>query len=169
METTSKIYQLKQIVKDVAILQRTIKNHRKTVKFNGERETITLVTYTREYDTKTKKYIQKEHKDSKIYLTPRNAENLLANGYCYYWTLYDDKSSVKEISELNIILMDDIRFTSTTSMAHLLNLAYALLRYERKTKKNEYLEHLKKEVEEGRWVYLKKIIDYFKDEEQSNR
>lgn len=167
METTSKIYQLKQIVKDIAVLQRTIKNHRKTVKFSGERETITLVTYTREYNAKTRKNEIKEHVNSKIYLTPRNAENLLANGY--YWTLYDDKSNVKEIAELNIIPMDDIRFTSTTSMAHLLNLAYALLRYERKTKKNEYLEHLKKEVEEGRWTYLKKIIDYFRDEEQSNR
>ena len=60
METISKIYQLKQIVKDIAVLQRTIKNHRKTVKFNGERETITLVTYITVYDAKTKKYIQKE-------------------------------------------------------------------------------------------------------------
>jgi hypothetical protein len=166
METTSKIYQLKQIVKDIAVLQRTIKNHRKTVKFSGERETITLVTYTTVYDAKTKKYIQKEDKDSKIYLTHRNAENLLNGGYNL--TLYDDKSSVKEISELNIIPMDGISFTSTTTMAYLLNLAYALLRYERKTKKNEYLEHIKKEVEEGHWVYLEKIINFFRDEKQSD-
>jgi hypothetical protein len=167
METTSKIYQLKQIVKDIAVLQRTIKNHRKTVKFNGERETVTLVTYVWEYDARAKKYMMKEHKDSKIYLTPHNAENLLNNTYA--WSLYDDKSNVKEISEVNIVPMNDIHFTSTTSMAHLLNLAYALLRYERKTKKNDKLEALKKEVEEGRWTYLKKIIDYFRDEEQSNR
>jgi len=167
METTSKIYQLKQIVKDIAVLQRTIKNHRKTVKFNGERETVTLVTYVCEYDAKAKKYVMKERKDSKIYLTPHNAENLLNN--TYVWSLYDDKSNVKEISELNIVPMNDIHFTSTTSMAHLLNLAYALLRYERKTKKNDKLEAIKKEVEEGRWTYLKKIIDYFRDEEQSNR
>lgn len=166
METTSKIYQLKQIVKDIAVLQRTIKNHRKTVKFSGERETITLVTYTREYNAKTRKNEIKEHVNSKIYLTSRNAENLLANGY--YWTLYDDKSSVKEISELNIIPMNGINFTSTTSMAHMINLAYAMLRYERKTKKNEYLESVKKELDEGRWNYLKEIMDFFRDEKQSD-
>lgn len=166
METTSKIYQLKQIVKDIAVLQRTIKNHRKTVRFNGERETITLVTYAREYNAKTRKNEIKEHVNSKIYLTPRNAENLLANGY--YWTLYDDKSSVKEISELNIIPMNGINFTSTTSMAHMINLAYAMLRYERKTKKNEYLESVKKELDEGRWNYLKEIMDFFRDEKQSD-
>ena len=166
METISKIYQLKQIVKDIAVLQRTIKNHRKTVKFNGERETITLVTYTTVYDAKTKKYIQKEDKDSKIYLTTRNAENLLNGGY--NWTLYDDKSSVKEILELNIIPMNGINFTSTTSMARMINLAYVMLRYERKTKKNEYLESVKKELDEGRCNCLKEIMDFFRDEKQSD-
>ena len=166
MDANTKIYQLKQIVKDIAVLQRTIKNHRKTVKFNGERETITLVTYTQEYNPKTRKYETQEHKDSKIYLTPGSAENLLTCSWG--WDTYDDKSNVKHISQVNIIPMGDINFGTTTSMAHLLNLAYALLRYERKTKKNEYLESVKKEVEEGRWDFLKKIIDFFRDEKQSD-
>lgn len=165
METTSKIYQLKQIVKDIAVLQRTIKDHRKTVRFDGERKTIDLVTYTHEYDSKSRKWVYKENPNSKIYLTPGNADNLLTCGYG--WDVNDDKSNVKHVSLLNIVPMGDINFSTTTSMAHLLNLAYALLRYERKTKKNDYLESVKKEVEEGRWTFLKQIMDFFRDEERN--
>ena len=166
MDATSKIYQLKQIVKDIAVLQRTIKNHRKTVKFDGERQFINLVTYSHEYNPKTRKYEMTEHKDSKIYLTPGNAENLLTCSWG--WDVKDGKSNVESVRELNIIPMGDITFSTTNSMAHMLNLAYALLRYERKTKKNDYLESVKKEVEEGRWTFLKKIIDFFRDEKQSD-
>ena len=163
MDTNSKIYQLKQIVKDIAVLQRTIKNHRKTINFSGERETINLLTYAHERNPKTGKWEYVEH-DSKIYLTPHNANNLLINS-CG-WCTYDEKSNVKNIACVNIKSMGGIHFGTTSSMAHLLNLAYSILRYERKTKKNEYLENVKKDVEDGNWPFLKQIIDYFRDEKQ---
>jgi hypothetical protein len=44
------------------------------------------------------------------------------------------------------------------------NDAYALLRYERKTKKNEYLEKLREEVDNGYYPGIKRIMDYFRDD-----
>lgn len=163
MKTNSKIYQLKQIVKEIAVLQRTIKAHRKTVHFKGDkRETIELVAWCNAYNNKTRKWENTMYK-SKILLTPSNAANLINGGWS--WTPDGEGSTKSPISHLNIISMDDINFESTKQMAYYLNLAYAMLRYERKTKKNDYLESIKHSIENGDMNYLKKVIDYFRDEE----
>ena len=165
METNSKIYQLKQIVKQIAVLQRTIKNHRKTVNFKGDkRETIELITYGNVFNEKTRKYEKVESK-SKIVLTSSNAANLLYGAWS--WMPNGEESTKTYISHLNIIPMDDINFNGTSEMAYYLNTAYAMLRYERKTKKNEQLEAIKKGLENGQMNYLKKVMDWFRDEENA--
>lgn len=165
MKTNSKIYQLKQIIKQIAVLQRTIKSHRKTVNFKGEnRETIELVTYHAENG----KYLPRK---TKVYLTPSNAQCLLT--YNWGWRPSDDKSDQVSISRLNIVdLGENLYFGTTQEMAWIYNEAYALLRYERKTKKNEQLESLWNDVN-TRTTYphtmIKKIMDYFRDEEDEQK
>lgn len=171
METNSKIYQLKQIIKDIAVLQRTIKNHRKTVNFKGEqRETLEFITYDHVLNEKTRKWSYVPRK-SKVYLTPSNAQNLLQ--LTYGWKPEDDKSDHVSFGKLNIIdFGEDIAFSTTSYMARIFNEAYALLRYERKTKKNEQLEEMKKNLEERNWWHdqaIKKIMDYFRDEEDEQK
>ena len=167
METNSKIYQLKQIVKQIAVLQRTIKNHRKTVNFKGKnRETIELYTWGSIFNDKTRKYETLKYK-SKILLTSSNAKQLIEGVWGF--TPNGEGSTKIRIDHLNIIPMDDINFESTQQMAYYLNTAYALLRYERKTKKNEQLESIKHGVDNGHMNYLKKVMDYFRDEEDEQK
>jgi hypothetical protein len=165
MKTNSKIYQLKQIVKQIAVLQRTIKAHRKTVNFKGEkRETIELVTYQAENG----KYLPRK---TKVYLTPSNAQCLLNDSWG--WRPDDDKSDHVSMSRLNIVdLGDKLSFSTTQEMAWIYNEAYALLRYERKTKKNEQLESRWNEVNTKPaypHTMIKKIMDYFRDEEDEQK
>lgn len=172
MKTNSKIYQLKQIVKQIAVLQRTIKEHRKTVNFKGEqRETLEFITYDHVLNEKTRKWSYIPRK-SKVYLTPSNAQNLLQE--CWGWKPEDGKSDHVSFGKLNIIdLGEDFTFSTTTYMARIFNDAYGLLRYERKTKKNEYFENMKKEMEEHSnwWHYktIKQIMEYFRDEEDEQK
>jgi hypothetical protein len=167
MKTNSKIYQLKQIVKQIAVLQKTIKQHRKTVNFKGEqRETIELVTYDHVLDqNRNWKYVPRK---TKVYLTPSNAQNLLQS--TYGWKPSDDKSDNVNMGRLNIIDMGGKwSFSNTSYMAWVFNMAYALLRYERKTKKNEQFEQWKKELEERNiWhdQVIKQIMETFRDEEE---
>lgn len=181
---TTKFQQLKELVKQIAVLQRTIKNHRKTVNFKGEkRETIELYVYEQVFNQKTRKW-DWTNKKAKIYLTPYNAQMLLGQGYGWtpndvYTNAWDTKDCVKSdkvsISRMNIIdVYDDTRkeyisYGSTDTMARVFNEAYALLKYERKTKKNEELEKLRKEVDENPNCYVKQLMDYFRDEEQEEK
>ena len=59
---------------------------------------------------------------------------------------------------------DIMTFFSTTAMVANYNDAYALLRYERKTKKNDYLERFRKELDNGYYPGIKRIMDYFRDD-----
>lgn len=167
MKTNSKIYQLKQIVKQIAVLQKTIKQHRKTVNFKGEqRETIELVTYDHVLDgNRNWKYVPRK---TKVYLTSSNAQNLLH--LTYGWKPEDDKSDKVNMGRLNIVdLGEKLSFGSTSYMAWIFNEAYGLLRYERKTKKNDHFECLKKEIEERNIWHnqaIKQIMEMFRDEEE---
>ena len=172
---TTKIQQLKEIVKQIAVLQRTIKNHVKTVNFKGDkRETVEFFVYDQILDQKTRKWVWVTKK-AKIYLTPYNAQMLLTQPYG--WTPTDQNSTVlnmdgtkassAHIYQLNLIDMgSDNRFSNMNTLARVFNEAYALLKYERKTKKNEELEKLRKEVDECPTCYVKQIMDYFRDEKQ---
>ena len=155
-----------------AVLQRTIKEHRKTVNFKKEqRETIELINYEHVRDTKTGTWSYVANK-RKVYLTPSNAQCLLIDSYG--WTPDDDKSDKTRINKFNIVdLGEEWSFGTTTYMARIFNDAYGLLRYERKTKKNEYFENMKKEMEEHSnwWHYkaIKQIMEYFRDEEDEQK
>jgi hypothetical protein len=157
MNTNSKFYQLKQIIKNAAEMQKIIKQHRKTVNFKGEkRETIEL--YTFDWSREKSCYIPKK---VKVYLSPTTAQYLIQAPW-NSWTAQDENGNSINISGVSFIDAP-IAFTQTGSSLRCLNEAYALLKYERKTKKNEYLEKLKKESKDD--VYLQQIMEMFRDEE----
>lgn len=156
METNSKIYQLKQIIKNAAEMQKIIKQHRKTVNFKGEkRQTIELYTF----DWKGSSY---QPRKVKVYLSPTTAQYLIQAPWGS-WNAKDDKENVVTISGVSFIDAP-IAFSQTGSSLRCLNEAYALLRYERKTKKKEQLEQLKKEAVNDK--YIQQIMEMFRDEEK---
>ena len=178
-ETTAEkhgLREMKEIVKQMGAMQRMLKEHRKTVSFKGERQTIELVTS--KYVTKDGKRVCVDQ-NTKIYLTPYNAAQLLKNAYfqpegtnAKVWGISEDKASDDEfICYVGLIPVPDSRsggdimkFSSTTDMVSDFNDAYALLRYERKTKKNDYLEKLREGVNKGSYPGIKRIMDYFRDD-----
>ncbi len=169
--------EMKEIVKQMGAMQRMLKEHRKTVNFKGERQTVEFVTSKSEY--KNGKYVYTD-KNVKIYLTPKNASQLLTSAYfqpeginAALWRIPEDKASDDQfvyyvglipVPGLSKTEGDIMKFGSTTGMVANFNDAYALLRYERKTKKNDYLEKLRKEVDEGCHPGIKRIMDYFRDD-----
>lgn len=169
-----KIQQLKELVKQIAVLQRTLKNHRKTVNFKGDaRETVELYTYDYKRNPDTG-HNELTGVKSKIYLTPYNAQQLLQS--TWNWrpdACGENKSSDVLVYEVNIDKMGDgitgdIHFQNTSELARVLNTVYALLRYERKTKKNEQLEPLLQEVKSGKRPYLAKLMFYWRDYEEES-
>lgn len=179
-ETTAEkhgLKEMKEIVKQMGAMQRMLKEHRKTVNFKGERQTVEFVTSKSEY--KNGKYVYTDQ-NVKIYLTPKNASQLLT-GACFQpeginaalWRIPEDKASDDQfiyyvglipVPSLSKTEGDIMKFGSTTGMVANFNDAYALLRYERKTKKNDYLEKLREEVDNGSHPGIKRIMDYFRDD-----
>lgn len=171
--------EMKEIVKQMGAMQRMLKAHRKTVNFKGERQTIELVT--NKHAVKNGKSVWTDQ-NTKIYLTPYNATQLLTGAYFQpegtnveNWGISKDKASDNRfIYYIGLISVpslskdeETMKFSSTTEMVANFNDAYALLRYERKTKKNEHLEKLREEVNNGRHPKVKRIMDYFRDEEKT--
>lgn len=171
--------EMKEIVKQMGAMQRMLKAHRKTVNFKSERQTIELVT--NKYVTKDGKRVGMDQ-SMKIYLTPYNATQLLTSAYfqpegtnAERWGISKDKASDNRfIYYIGLISVpslskdeETMKFSSTTEMVANFNDAYALLRYERKTKKNEHLEKLREEVDNGYHPGIKRIMDYFRDEEKT--
>lgn len=170
--------EMKEIVKQMGAMQRMLKEHRKTVNFKGERQTVEFVTSKSEY--KNGKYVYTDQ-NVKIYLTPKNASQLLTDAYFFpegtnaaKWNIPKDKVSTNQqiyciglipVPGLSKTEGDIMKFRSTTGMVANLNDAYALLRYERKTKKNDYLEKLREEVDNGCHPGIKRIMDYFRDDD----
>lgn len=169
--------EMKEIVKQMGAMQRMLKEHRKTVNFKGERQTVEFVTSKSEY--KNGKYVYTDQ-NVKIYLTPKNASQLLTSAYfqpeginAALWRIPEDKASDDQfvyyvglipVPGLSKTEGDIMKFGSTTGMVANFNDAYALLRYERKTKKNDYLEKLREEVDKGCHPGIKRIMDYFRDD-----
>jgi hypothetical protein len=169
--------EMKEIVKQMGAMQRMLKEHRKTVNFKGERQTVEFVTSKSEY--KNGKYVYTDQ-NVKIYLTPKNASQLLTGAYfqpeginAALWRIPEDKASDDQfvyyvglipVPSLSKTEGDIMKFGSTTGMVANFNDAYALLRYERKTKKNDYLEKLREEVNNGCHPGIKRIMDYFRDD-----
>ncbi len=169
--------EMKEIVKQMGAMQRMLKEHRKTVNFKGERQTVEFVTNKSEY--KNGKYVYTDQ-NVKIYLTPKNASQLLTSAYfqpeginAALWRIPEDKASDDQfvyyvglipVPSLSKTEGDIMKFGSTTGMVANFNDAYALLRYERKTKKNDYLEKLREEVDSGCHPGIKRIMDYFRDD-----
>jgi hypothetical protein len=90
------------------------------------------------------------------------------------WNIPEDKVSTNQqiyciglipVPGLSKTEGDIMKFRSTTGMVANFNDAYALLRYERKTKKNDYLEKLREEVDNGCHPGIKRIMDYFRDDD----
>ena len=170
--------EMKEIVKQMGAMQRMLKEHRKTVNFKGERQTVEFVTSKSDY--KNGKYVYTDQ-NVKIYLTPKNASQLLTDVYFFpegtnaaKWNIPEDKVSTNQqiyciglipVPGLSKTEGDIMKFRSTTGMVANFNDAYALLRYERKTKKNDYLEKLHEEVDNGCHPGIKRIMDYFRDDD----
>lgn len=179
VETTAEkhgLKEMKEIVKQMGAMQKMLKEHRKTVNFKGERQTIEFVTSKSEY--KNGKYVYTDQ-NVKIYLTPRNASQLLTSAYfqpegtnAKVWGIPEDKATDDQfIYSVGLVPVPGLsknegimKFGSTTGMVANFNDAYALLRYERKTKKNDYLEKLREEVDNGCHPGIKRIMDYFRDD-----
>lgn len=170
--------EMKEIMKQMGAMQRMLKAHRKTVNFKGERQTIELVT--NKHAVKNGKSVWADQ-NTKIYLTPYNATQLLTGAYfqpegtnAEKWGISKDKASDNRfIYYIGLISVpslfkdeETMKFGSTTEMVSAFNDAYALLRYERKTKKNEHLEKLREEVDNGKRPGIKRIMDYFRDVEK---
>lgn len=168
--------EMKEIVKQMGAMQRMLKEHRKTVNFKGERQTIEFVISKSEY--KNGKYVYTDQ-NVKIYLTSKNASQLLTSAYfqpdgtnAKVWGISEDKATDDQfIYSVGLVPVPGLsknegimKFSSTTGMVANFNDAYALLRYERKTKKNDCLEKLRKEVDEGCHPGIKRIMDYFRDD-----
>ena len=168
--------EMKEIVKQMGAMQKMLKAHRKTVNFKGERQTVEFVT--NKYVTKDGKRVCVDD-NVKIYLTSYNACQLLSSAYfqpeginAALWHIPEGKASDDQfIYDVGLIPVPGLsknegimKFSSTTGMVANFNDAYALLRYERKTKKNEYLEKLREEVDNGYYPGIKRIMDYFRDD-----
>lgn len=168
--------ELKEIVKQMGAMQRMLKEHRKTVNFKGERQTVEFVISKSEY--KNGKYVYTDQ-NVKIYLTPKNASQLLTSAYfqpegtnAKVWGIPEDKATDDQfIYSIGLVSVPGLsknegimKFGSTTGMVANFNDAYALLRYERKTKKNDCFEKLRKEVDDGCHPGIKRIMDYFRDD-----
>lgn len=170
--------EMKEIVKQMGAMQRMLKAHRKTVNFKGERRTIELVT--NRHAVKNGKSVWADQ-NTKIYLTPYNATQLLTSAYfqpegtnAEKWGISEDKASDNRfIYFIGLVSVpslskdeETMKFGSTTEMVSVFNDAYALLRYERKTKKNGHLEKLREEVDNGKHPGIKRIMDHFRDGEK---
>ena len=182
IETTAEkhgLREMKEIVKQMGAMQRMLKEHRKTVNFKGERQTVEFVTSKSEY--KNGKYVYTDQ-NVKIYLTPKNASQLLTSASYFFpegtnaakWNIPEVKVSTNQpVCYIGLIPVpglsktegDTMKFKSTTDMVANFNDAYALLRYDRKTKKNDYLEKLREEVNNGCHPGIKRIMDYFRDDD----
>lgn len=150
MDTTTKIYQLKSLIAKLAKNQIIIKQHRKTVKFTGERKTIELPLFL---------YPDKKTELVKIELTAVNADQLT------------NSSSWMKINGKNCVLASYPEwnckgtFMSTGDLLNTLYMVYGILRNRRKTKKVQYFEDRKDIFEKG-WSTFKPIFDYYDDELQ---
>ena len=168
--------EMKEIIKQMGAMQRMLKEHRKTKNFKGERQTVEFVT--NKLECKNGKYIWTDQ-NVKIYLTSNNASLLLTSAFfqpggtdAKFWGILEDKATDDQhIYSIGLVPVpslskdgDIMTFFSTTTMVANFNDAYALLRYERKTKKNDYLERFHKELDNGYYPRIKRIMDYFRDD-----
>ena len=179
VETTEEkhgLKEMKEIIKQMGAMQRMLKEHSKTKNSKGERQTVEFVT--NKLECKNGKYIWKDQ-NVKIYLTPNNASLLLTSAFfqpegtdAKFWGIPEDKATDDQhIHNIGLVPVpslskdgDIMTFFSTTAMVANFNDAYALLRYERKTKKNDYLERLRKGLDNGYYPGIKRIMDYFRDD-----
>ena len=179
VETTEEkhgLKEMKEIIKQMGAMQRMLKEHSKTKNFKGERQTVEFVT--NKLECKNGKYIWTDQ-NVKIYLTPNNASLLLTSAFfqpggtdAKFWGILEDKATDDQhIYSIGLVPVpslskdgDIMTFFSTTTMVANFNDAYALLRYERKTKKNDYLERFHKELDNGYYPRIKRIMDYFRDD-----